>query len=291
MDKIYKSKAWLKQKYWDERLSLPKIAELCNVSYTTIGDWMERYGINRRTVSESVSGDLSPVKGKKLNKERKEKLINGLIKRHLKKYGHKKYRNEDWLHQKYIIEELFTGEIAELCGVSRKPIDFWMKRFKIEQRSRKESRKLFFKKNPDYYLKHTWNQTKQAKEKISLASKANWQKPEYIKNVLNSLNFRPTQSEKALDRMTPSNVRYTGDGSWWRTLSNGRHKNPDFKITGQDKVIEVFGGRNYFHTEKEAIELELLYKQSGLDCLVLWVDEIRFHPQEALKKVHSFINI
>jgi len=59
--KKHKDKNWLYQKYWNEELSLTKIAKLLNVSYGTIRYRMKKFNIPRRTLSEA--GKLQLVKG------------------------------------------------------------------------------------------------------------------------------------------------------------------------------------------------------------------------------------
>jgi len=44
----YKDKRWLEEKYVNERKASKEIADICDVSGTTILAWMERYGIERR---------------------------------------------------------------------------------------------------------------------------------------------------------------------------------------------------------------------------------------------------
>lgn len=51
---LYKNKEWLYKKYWNEELSICRIAKLCGVSYTTIYKWLKRYNIPRRHHSEAI---------------------------------------------------------------------------------------------------------------------------------------------------------------------------------------------------------------------------------------------
>jgi len=52
--KNYQNKAWLKGKYLDEKLSTLKIADLCGLrTHVTILDWLNRFKIKRRTLSEA----------------------------------------------------------------------------------------------------------------------------------------------------------------------------------------------------------------------------------------------
>lgn len=50
---VYKQESWLKDRYVSQRLTTYEMAEEANVSDVTIGNWLERYGIERRDRSES----------------------------------------------------------------------------------------------------------------------------------------------------------------------------------------------------------------------------------------------
>lgn len=60
----------------------------------------------------------------------------------------KQYKDRDWLHQKYILEEYGTYDIGKMCNVSNVTIGKWLKRHKIKIRNIKENRKTvhFFNK-------------------------------------------------------------------------------------------------------------------------------------------------
>ena len=51
---MYCDKEWLQKKYWDEELSLRKMAELARCCTRTIVNWMERYGISRRVTGRNT---------------------------------------------------------------------------------------------------------------------------------------------------------------------------------------------------------------------------------------------
>lgn len=54
MNGLYQDKEWLYKKYWEERLSRPKIAKLCNVSNNTILYYMRKYNIPHRSHKEAA---------------------------------------------------------------------------------------------------------------------------------------------------------------------------------------------------------------------------------------------
>lgn len=127
-------------------------------------------------------------------------------------------------------------------------------------------------------------------ERQSKALLALWKEPNFVNNFLKKRNKRPTKPERVFDEMTPGEVAYVGDFTFWKTFLNGKNKNPDFKIKGQNKVIEIFGGKDFYHTEKEAIELVGLYKQINYDCLIFWENEIYNQPDKVLEKTIDFIS-
>ena len=131
MDKLYKDKNWLYRQYWIKQLSLPKISRLCNISIPAIVYWMDKFKIKRRTISQSISGKLNPIKGKKLTEKEKKHLSKIKIQYFHKKFGHQEYRNRTWLYQKYIIEELSATDIGKLCNVTTRPVYTWLNKFNI----------------------------------------------------------------------------------------------------------------------------------------------------------------
>lgn len=74
MIKIYKNKKWLENKYINNKLSISKIAMLCNVSCRTIWTWLNKYDIPRR--SKIIASHL--VRGNHCNlSEEAIEWING----------------------------------------------------------------------------------------------------------------------------------------------------------------------------------------------------------------------
>jgi len=80
--------------------------------------------------------------------------------------------------------------------------------------------------------------------------------------------------------MFPSDLRFTGDGDLWLVMLNGRHRNPDFKVNNQKKVIEVFGSP--FHKPAEEEQSISEYAAIGWKCLVVWASSLRSERRRAL---------
>lgn len=60
----------------------------------------------------------------------------------------KQYKNRDWLHQKYWVENLSAREIAKICKTCQSVINKWMKKFGIKRRTTGEGHKLWHKNHP-----------------------------------------------------------------------------------------------------------------------------------------------
>lgn len=54
MLRLYHNKNWLENKYIKEKLSMCRIAEICNVEYYIINNWIHRLNIPARSVSEGT---------------------------------------------------------------------------------------------------------------------------------------------------------------------------------------------------------------------------------------------
>ena len=362
ISKKYKDKDWLYQKYWGEKLSAVKIAELCGISDETIFTWMRKFGILRRTLSEAVKKnglfenkdwlyqkylveELSTIQIAELCKcgkrtiSRRMKRFNIKIRtfseaqniakksRAPRHSEDRPYKHKSWLQQKYLKEKLSLSQIGELCKVDQVTIHNWMKKFGIKIRTLSDANKLnwtqpgmkkrmieimkIVQKRPEIKekkrqsSKERWadpeykkrmseihkviNNLPGSRKRNSRRTKKLWTNPEYVKKVLKANKRRPTNPEKVFDEMTPDIIRYTGNRAWWRQLADGKYRNPDFKITGQNKVIEIFG--DYWHKGENPQELIDLYKQAGLDCLVFWEHEVYNNQEQILKKVNQFIDL
>lgn len=115
----YKNKSWLSDKYVKERLNTYEIADMCECSDATIGRWLKKHGIPARSLSKSST------------------LSNA------KKFGHRRYRNENWLEIQYVNKSRKLEDIALDCGVSYQTISRWLSRFGIPLRTRTESASMF----------------------------------------------------------------------------------------------------------------------------------------------------
>jgi len=282
MDKLYKDKDWLEQKYWNEILSTPKIAKLCGVGISTIRREIIKLKIKRR--------NCGILKGCHFSKETKEKMsrnhadISGEknpmwgVHRFGKDspgYGHKK-------------SEKFCEEISKIMKRWHKnnPHPKGMLGRKHSEKTKREQSENHKGINNANFGKR-W--TKEQKNRSSKFMKNLIQnnpklRKEMIERLEKACKRRPTNPEKVFDELTPEYVRYVGNGKWWRN-----HHNPDFKVTGQNKVIEIYG--DYWHRNDNPEDRIREYKEMNLDCIVFWEHEVYKEPERILKEVEKFILI
>jgi very-short-patch-repair endonuclease len=124
--------------------------------------------------------------------------------------------------------------------------------------------------------------------------KQRWQNPEYISKMLLALGRSPNIPEALLSILTPEQVIFVGNGKWWRTLkiktNEGivtKHKNPDFLVKGQHKVIEFNG--DYFHKDDYPDELwQEAWAGIGYQVLIIWEHELK-DIDSVLNRIAKFI--
>ena len=116
---LYKDKGWLENQYITLRKSSITISKECNCSKKTILDWLKKFNIERRSLSESHIGQIAWNKGKKglvnFSEETKEKMRHSAHrgKNHHKWKGDKV--NVDGLHQ-WISRYKQKLDKCEICG-------------------------------------------------------------------------------------------------------------------------------------------------------------------------------
>jgi len=93
-DAEYRDEEWLREKYVKQQKTTEKIAELCGCSQPTILKWLKKHGIESRSRG---TGDKDA-----------------------------EYRDEEWLREKYIEEQMSMSDIAQECGVYHDTIRRWL---------------------------------------------------------------------------------------------------------------------------------------------------------------------
>jgi len=101
MQKLYNNKDWLKYQYIDKKMSIIRIAKLCNCSNTTIWDWLKKYKIPIRSHSESHKGQIPWIIGKHHTEKTKMEMSKS---RKGRKVWNKGIKGEEWF-------DYFNGNI------------------------------------------------------------------------------------------------------------------------------------------------------------------------------------
>ena len=171
--KKYHQLEWLQKKYHDEGLSYSEIGELCGVTKHTIyesakkvgldaeGDtqyknkkWLHKQYIIENKSLKDISDDCSVTKSCISNWCNKYGFITNENKK-----KNSKYKNEDWLREKYIENNLDYTEISNRCGVSPTTIGNHIRKFGI-------------KKEKKYHQK-SWLENQYIKKEKTLSDIAN----------------------------------------------------------------------------------------------------------------------
>jgi NifU-like protein involved in Fe-S cluster formation len=142
-----------------------------------------------------------------------------------------------------------------------------------------------------------------SKHRSSLASKAMWQDVTYVKNweagMMGALSTRPTQLEhKFIDMFERSgiDVRYVGNGDFWVNVSTGERLNPDFKVNGQRKLLEVYTDRMPVHMENRStpewmLKKKQAYASKGFDVMFIDVKELDRCLPDVQRFIHNGIPV
>jgi len=133
-----RDEAWLRERYCDEEQSMSEIADICDVSLNAVKSWLNRHGIERRTLSEQKSdGEI-------------EKL-----------------HDETWLREQYIEKGKSATEIGDECDVSTDAVSSWLDRHGIERRGPSEAQadgEIGPLKDPEWLRTQYWDEGKTAEE-------------------------------------------------------------------------------------------------------------------------------
>ena len=154
----YRNEDWLRTQYVDMEKTAATIAEGCDVSRTTIYRWLDRHGIDTRSVEEArqitesrtvrlpedddggdADTDAPDVVQREGGQGRYEGPETGIDLSYQSNISdsddaavESPYRDEEWLRDQYEQTDS-TTEIAEKCGVGRRTITYWMEKFDIER--------------------------------------------------------------------------------------------------------------------------------------------------------------
>lgn len=167
MSTDYKSESYLREKYWDDEKTQEEIADEQDICRETVRRWMNKHGIERRSMSEAVSeGDIVYLKDEEWVREQyKDKgkttmeISNELnvsassVRKWMDEHGIerrsnaeclsdgniKKLCDENWVREQYENQNKTTYEIADELDTTGSTVRRWMDKHGIERRSKSES--------------------------------------------------------------------------------------------------------------------------------------------------------
>lgn len=156
-ERRYRDGEWLREQYVEYERTAGEIAEMCDVGSTTIYRWLDRHGIETRSVAASRQitetrnvavpdeprqtrdRDADNVVDRTAGQGRYSGPETGLDVSFQSYLGDRDgellespYRDPDWLREQYQNTGSATA-IAELCDVERGTIYYWMDKFDIER--------------------------------------------------------------------------------------------------------------------------------------------------------------
>jgi very-short-patch-repair endonuclease len=123
--------------------------------------------------------------------------------------------------------------------------------------------------------------------KLSNASKALWQNPEYAQKLINAFHNSPTSPEiligTLLHDLCLDEFAYNGCGP---IVIGG--KIPDFVHNdGRKLAINVNG--DYFHKDEDVHKIRSHYAKYGYSLLVIWEHEIYSDWDKVIGKINNFV--
>lgn len=121
----YKNPDWLYTQYWARRLPASEIAEKCSVGEQTIYNWMDRFNLTRRTLSEAFRGRKCHDKWKENVRITKNKQFP------VERY---RYKDKAWLYDQYITKKKRIMQIAKENDFGKSVVSLWLAKFGIQIR-------------------------------------------------------------------------------------------------------------------------------------------------------------
>lgn len=160
----------------------------------------------------------------------------------------------------------------------------------MNQKELPQNQKGYKRKNPEI-----------SNLKTSISSKKMWKSPDYIKNWQEGMKKaqwkRPTLLEKKfINKFINENLdlRYVGDYTFWINTPDGKKFNPDFKVNGKNKVIEVYTKNlPHFMQNREnqgwMIQKRKDYSSAGFDVMFIEENELNTCTNDVQRFIHNGI--
>jgi len=219
--------------------------------------------LRRQRISQTMKEKYSTVEGKlELSRRGKQRYANQSERVKTSQANLKRYEDPE--------ERLKTS-------ISTKAFYDNPKNSEIVSKSRSNRNKTMWS-DENYKVK----MTKVLKE----SSIKNWKTPELIKRMTNLDITKMNGLEEKFYNHVSDKVYFTS-GTFWKVLDTGKRITPDFKVIGQNKVIELFG--DYWHKgENPEIRISQ-WRSVGYDCIVFWEHEVYSSINEVLIKLNNYI--
>lgn len=112
-----RNKNFLVNHYIQQKLSIDKVAEMLNCSYSLVRNWLIKHNIPLRTRWEANIGREKGVNKSSPYAKQRELL-----------------RNSNWLKYQYEEKKLSTNQIAKICHCCTAYVCRWLKKFGIKPR-------------------------------------------------------------------------------------------------------------------------------------------------------------
>lgn len=272
--------------YIEQQMSCSEISQKFNIAKNTVMQWLQYFNINPiRSLSECgkifyKSHHPHNYRIQEIESKHQEKL-------------------PILLKQLYLDAKFSSSQIAKIFGMSPSTVYSWLKRFHIPIRSASEVTTLVWA-NQEYKnkAKLSLKRNSYSCQKIAESVKKLWKNPKYRQKQLTAHKTStvrhkfPNKPEILINQLTPNYIKYTGNGTFWKQLSNDKISNPDFIVEPIKKTKKViFFHGIYWHRDElhnRGQDLINQWKQLGYKCLIIWEDEL-FNLKPVLQKIAEFI--
>jgi len=283
--------------YWRDNLSISKIAKELSISQTAVSYWMKKYGVPRRTVSESLKGrQFSEEHRRRISETRKRLFSTGRLK------PWTTYHDEQYINRIY-------RRIGRMKRGTKHSPEVKAK-IRAKAIGRRPSEKTRYKMSEAHRGKKLPPLSEEQKRKLSLSRvklyqenpklhekvKEQLRSEEMQRKRLKALFRKPTKSEKKLDlilqRHFPGEWEYTGDGSH---IIYGL--SPDWtNCNGKKKLIELFGeafhdpDKAFINVPWKATEFgrKAIFSQLRYSTLIIWDYELG-DERGIIERVENFL--
>ena len=213
-------------------------------------------------------------------------------------------RRQQLAHQRRSPEFVEAARSASTRNVQKLNKEYWEQPAnKARKRStQRATLKRQLKADPDFRQKARAAQSLEVNQRrgsITATTYLNpvyWAKPENKRRAarrMQRLNLdgqmgqqSPNLLESDIAARLPKSIRFVGDGQWWRKHPDGAAMNPDFKVTGKNRVIEIFG--DYWHRDDDPQVRIQRWADCGVQCLVVWESSFRKRPAKTLIRIGIF---